>query len=83
MGYFLANENSKPDLLKLKALKDRQGKRFDWFLYYHGFTQDLEKRLDPNRLPEGSYLVMDRNKKTYMLQHTGEKGYVLSFLVPE
>jgi peroxiredoxin len=77
--YLLDNENSRPDLLKLKALKDRQGKRFEWFLFYHDFTNDLEKRLDPDRLPEGSRLVMDRNKKTYPLVSDLGKRYVLNF----
>lgn len=80
MCYLLANEDSKPDLLKLKALRDRQGKRFEWFPFYQDFINDLENRLDPNRLPKDSYLVMDRNKNTYPLQYTLDKKWrVLNF----
>jgi peroxiredoxin len=79
MTYVNLNQNSKPNLSKLKLLTDQQGDRFKAFLLYAPVVEKLNKLLNYNTLDIGSYSFLDRQNGTVKLPKQRQKYYVLDF----
>ena len=77
--YAILNQNSRTDLLKLKALTDKQGKRFNWFLAYPMVVDRLNKILTVSKTIYQNFTVINRKNKTTKLQLQNSNYYVLDF----
>jgi peroxiredoxin len=77
--YVMLNQRSRTSLLKLKALLDKQGDKFSWFLIYPGTVERMNKILSGDKIELANYSFRDRKNKKTKIQLTGADYYVLDF----
>jgi thiol-disulfide isomerase/thioredoxin len=78
-SYIILNQNSRPNLSKLKLLADQQGDKFKWFLLYPSVAAQLTNLLASDKLDLDSYSFIDRQNGKVKLPERTKKYYVLDF----
>lgn len=77
--YVNINQNSKLNLIKLKAIAEKQKDKFSWFFLYPMVIERMYKILDVNKLDFSDFTFLNlKNKKTKLLLQ-GSDYYVLDF----
>lgn len=79
--YLRLNQNSVEDLRKLKALTDKQGEKFKWFLFYKIVTERLNNIFKVNSLNLEKFSFLDIEGKVVKLISSPDKLYILDFWV--
>lgn len=77
--YMGINLNSKLNLLKLKSLIDRQGKKFEWFTYYQMVTEQLNGIFTTTSLNFNDFELTDIANKQVRFTLKDARYYILDF----
>ncbi len=79
-NYYIAlNQNLKLNLIKLKALTEKQKDRFDWFFLYPLVVERMNKILDVNNISLNNFRFLNRKSKKVKLLLQGSDFYILDF----
>ena len=73
------NQNSKPNLFRLKNLVDKQGANFKWFSYYQMVNEKLNSLLTITSLDLDDYTFTSKANKQVKLSLKGAEYFILDF----
>ncbi len=77
--YINVNQNSKLNLIKLKALAENQKDKFSWFFLYPMVIERMNKILDIDKLNLNDFSFINLKNKKVKLLLQGSDYYVLDF----
>ena len=77
--YINLNQNSKLNLIKFKALAEKQKDKFSWFLLYPMVIERMNKILDIDKINLNDFTFINQTNKKVKLLLKGSDYYVLDF----
>jgi len=77
--YISLNQNSKLNLIKFKTLVDKQGAKFEWFLFYPVVKGRLNKILTIDKIDISKFTLIDQKNKNIKISLNGSDLYLLDF----
>jgi len=75
--YVGINQNIKSNLLNLKALTEKQGEKFKWFLFYTTINERLNTILNISKIDLTKFSFIDKTNKKINLSLKGADYYML------